>query len=92
MKQLWENKVQLGWELGAFACKISPVGICPGFATVCEWQERRGPGTNRGWSEVLPGFVSADQTDESEEPRHKAERGAGTRGALQPPSPRRGWR
>lgn len=49
-------------------------------------------GTNWDWGEVLPDFVSADQTDESEEPKHKPDHGAGTRGALQPPSSTRGWR
>lgn len=49
-------------------------------------------GTNWDRSEVLPDFVSADQTDESEEPKHKPDHGAGTRGALQPLNPTRGWR
>lgn len=91
MKQHWENEV----ELDVFASEIPPVGLCPGFVTVCDWQGQKwavGLGTNRDWREVLPSSVPADQTDETEQPEHKAERGAGTRGALQPPSPMRGWR
>lgn len=37
MKQRWENEV----ELGVFASDIPPVGLCPGFVTVCEWLEQK---------------------------------------------------
>lgn len=41
MKQHWGNKAQLGCGLGVFASEIPPVGLCPGFDTVCKWQEQK---------------------------------------------------
>lgn len=92
--------MQLGCELGVFASEIPPSwGFAQVLPTVCERQEQKwvmGLGTNQkgqtGTGAKFCQILSAGQTDESEEPEHKPDHDAGTRDALQPPNPMRGWR
>lgn len=69
--------MQLGCELHVFASEVSPGGALPRFPH-CMQVAGAETGDIRdklelelACSEDLPGFASADQTDESEQPKHE---------------------
>lgn len=82
--------MQLGCDLHVFASEISPGGALPRFPH-CMQVAGAETGDVRdklelelACSEDLPGFASADQTDESEQPKHEPSRWHGGKGWWAP--------
>ena len=74
----WAGKTKWSWDVSCMCLllRFPSVGLCPGFATVCkQGAETDIFGDKLGLElvcgEDLPGFASADQTHESEQPKHE---------------------